>query len=161
MTVTDLKSRGEPTAETTRLAKLIVGKLKILELLVQLAQRQLSLVEEGEIGDLLKLLAAKQTVLGQLQTLERQLDPFRSEDPEERRWATPEHRRECQQHARRCDELVAEAMRLEKRSEAQLIRRRDAAAAVLQGVSAAVDVQSAYAGPPTAAGLPLHLHCEG
>lgn len=161
MTATDLKSCGEPATDTTRLAKLIVGKLKIMELLVQLAQRQLSLVQDGEMGDLLKLLAAKQTVLGQLQTLERQLDPYRTDDPDARRWATQEDRRQCQQHARRCDELVAEAMRLEKRSEAQLVCRRDAAAAALQGVSAAVDVQSAYAGSAAAAPLPLHLHCEG
>ena len=160
MTVTDLQTRSQPAADTSRLAKLIVGKLKILELLVQLAGRQLSLVQEGEIGDLLKLLAAKQTVLGQLQTLERQLDPFRLQDPDERQWATPDHRARCQEHARRCDELVAEAMRLEQRSEAQLVRRRDAAAAVLSGVSAAVDVQAAYAGSPHVA-MPLQLHCEG
>jgi hypothetical protein len=160
VTVTDTRPRTDPAADTSRLAKLIVGKLKILELLVQLAGRQLSLVQEGEIGDLLKLLAAKQTVLGQLQTLERQLDPFRLQDPDGRQWATPEHRTRCQEHARRCDELVAEAMRLEQRSETQLVRRRDAAATVLQGVSAAVDVQAAYARPHVAA-TPLHLHCEG
>jgi hypothetical protein len=157
----DLKTRPQPAADTTRLASLILGKLKILELLVQLARRQVSLAEDGEIADLLKLLAAKQTVLGQLHTLERELDPFRQQDPEGRPWPTLDHRTRCQEHARRCDELVAEALRLEKRSEDQMLRRRDAAAAALQGASAAAHVQAAYASAPAAAGLPLQLHCEG
>ena len=67
-------------------AALVTAKLKILELLVGLARKQLAIVEKGEISDLVKLLAAKQTVLSQLQTLERQLDPFRPQDPETRRW---------------------------------------------------------------------------
>jgi hypothetical protein len=147
--------------ETTRLAALVAAKLKILELLDQLARRQLFLIDEGQIADLMKLLAAKQTVLGQLQTIERQLDPFRAQDPETRPWATPADRLRCQEQARRCDELLAEAMQLEKRGEAQMLRRRDVAAQVLQGVSAAVDVQAAYAGMPSGGSLPLHLHCEG
>jgi hypothetical protein len=146
--------------DTKRLAGLVAAKLKILELLVQLARRQLFLAQEGEIADLMKLLAAKQTVLGQLQTIERELDPFRAQDPESRPWPTPGERLACQQQAERCDELLAEAMSLEKRGEAEMLRRRDSAAAVLQGVSAAVEVHAAYAGSsPTQ--LPLHLHCEG
>ncbi len=152
-----------PTAEqtTARLAGLIGAKLKILELLDQLARRQLFLIEEGSIADLMKLLAAKQTVLGQLQTIERQLDPFRAEDPESRPWPTPADRLRCQEQAHRCDHLLTEAVRLEKQGEAKMLRRRDAAAAVLQGVSAAVDVQAAYAGGPASASLPFQLHCEG
>jgi hypothetical protein len=146
---------------TDRLAALVAAKLKILELLTQLARRQLALVEGGEITDLVKLLAAKETVLGQLQTLERQLDPFRNEDPETRHWPAAGDRARCRADARRCDELLAEALRLEKQGEAVMLRRRDAAAAVLQGISVAVEVQAAYAAPQRRSPLPQHVHCEG
>lgn len=146
---------------TERLAALVAAKLKILELLVGLAQRQLALVDDGEIADLVKLLAAKQTVLSQLQLLERQLDPFRPQDPEARRWPTADDRSRCQLAAHRCDELLTEALRLEKQGEAVMLRRRDAAAAVLQGVSDAALVQAAYAAPLSGSVSPLHVHCEG
>jgi flagellar biosynthesis/type III secretory pathway chaperone len=145
---------------TTRLASLVAGKHKILELLVQLARRQLVLAQEGEIGDLMKLLAAKQTVLSQLQTLERELDPFRPQDPESRAWASPADRQRCQAQAHRCDELLAEAMRLERLGEAEMVRRRDAAASVLEGASDAAVAHSAYAASPVVAS-PLQFHCEG
>jgi flagellar biosynthesis/type III secretory pathway chaperone len=151
----------ETTLSTTRLANLVAGKHKILELLVQLARRQLALAQEGEIGDLMKLLAAKQTVLGQLQTLERELDPFRPQDPEARAWALPADRQRCQAQANRCDELLAEAMRLEKLGEAEMVRRRDAAASVLQGAGEAAVAQSAYAGAAPVVSSPLQFHCEG
>jgi flagellar biosynthesis/type III secretory pathway chaperone len=146
---------------TERLAALVTAKLKILELLVGLARKQLTIVETGEISDLVKLLAAKQTVLSQLQTLERQLDPFRLQDPEARRWNSASDRARCQADAHRCDELLAESLRLEKQGEAIMLRRRDAAASVLQGVNAAVEAQAAYDTPLAAAVSPLHVHCEG
>ncbi len=146
---------------TERLAALVTAKLKILELLVGLARKQLAIVDTGEISDLVKLLAAKQTVLGQLQTLERQLDPFRPQDPETRRWNSAADRARCQADAHRCDELLAESLRLEKQGEAIMLRRRDAAASVLQGVNAAVEAQAAYAAPVSAAASSLHVHCEG
>lgn len=146
---------------TTRLANLVAGKHKILELLVQLARRQLALAHEGEIGDLMKLLAAKQTVLSQLQTLERELDPFRPQDPESRNWTSLADRQRCQAQAHRCDELLAEAMRLEQLGETEMIRRRDAAASVLQGASEAAVAQSAYAGAAPVVASPLQFHCEG
>jgi hypothetical protein len=157
--VIKVDSSIEPTTE--RLAALVAAKLKILELLVGLARRQLALADGGELSDLVKLLAAKETVLSQLQALERQLDPFRQQDPESRRWLTPADRTRCQANAHRCDELLTEALRLEKQGEAVMLRRRDAAAAVLQSVSVAVDVQSAYAAPLPSSIPPLHVHCEG
>ena len=88
--------------DTDLLAALVAAKLKILELLAQLARKQLALADRGESTDLLKLLAAKQTVLSQLQHIERRLDPFRSQDPEARVWRSPADRQRCQEQAIRC-----------------------------------------------------------
>jgi hypothetical protein len=145
--------------DTNRLSELIGAKLKMVELLAQLARRQLALVEAGETSDLLKLLAAKQSVLARMQEVERLLDPFREQDPDARVWRSVEDRSRSQDQARRCDELLAETMRLEKEGEAGVVRRRDAAAAVLASARAAADVQAAYAAP--LAPPPIQLHCEG
>ena len=104
------------TSDTDLLAALVAAKLKILELLARLAHKQLALADRGETTDLLKLLAAKQTVLAQLNQIERQLDPFRAQDPETRVWRTAADRQRCQRDAERCDELLAETMRVEKRA---------------------------------------------
>jgi flagellar biosynthesis/type III secretory pathway chaperone len=148
------------TSDTNLLAALVGSKLRILELLVRLAHKQLSLADRGETTDLLKVLAAKQTVLAQLNQIERQLDPFRAQDPETRVWRTAADRQSCQRDAERCDELLAETMRVEKAGEAALIRRRDQVAGVLAEANAAGEAQAAYAGPVSPAAA-LHLRCEG
>ena len=150
----------EDQQHTDCLMELIAAKLQVVELLAGLARRQLELAEGGQMAPLLKLLAAKQTVLDQLQRLERGLDPFRGEDPDRRVWRDPADRERCQTQALRASQLLAEAMSLDKRSEAAMLRRREAAAAALEEVQAAADARSAYAAPESAVAAPM-LHCEG
>jgi flagellar biosynthesis/type III secretory pathway chaperone len=149
------------TQDTDRLAALIEGKLQALAVLCRLAEQQLALVEAGETTSLLKLLAAKQNVLGQLQRIERDLDPFRAEDPETRRWRRPEDRARCQQQADECARLLAAAIQFEKQSESHMVRRRDEAAARLQGIHSAALASRAYAGHVAAAAARSTLHEEG
>lgn len=132
------------TLETDQLAALVAAKLQVVEVLARLAQRQLALIEAGDAAVLLKLLAAKQTVIDQLQQLERQLDPFRSQDPEQRVWRSAGDRDRCRAQAERCAALLAEAMELERRGEASLIARRDDAAQALAAAQTAADARSAY-----------------
>jgi hypothetical protein len=146
-------------SSTDRLAELIAAKVQVLQLLAGLAGRQLALAQEGDMAALLKLLAAKQTVLTQLQALEKKLDPFRADDPDRRAWRTPQHRQSAQQAAARCEALLAQTMHLESQGEAAMILRRDAAAGELAGLHAAADVHSAYTAVPSPA-LP-RLQCEG
>jgi hypothetical protein len=134
--------------DTNRLAQLIAAKRQVLELLGQLSRRQLALIDEGAMSDLLKLLASKQTVLSQLQLLERKLDPFRAEDPERRSWRSPDERAQCQAAIAACEALLADAVRLEKQSEQAMLLRRDRAALALEEVQASADAQHAYAMPP-------------
>src|SRR5688500_19823007 len=70
------------TMESDRLAQLALCKLQILQLLRRLAAQQLEIITGGDMSNLLKLLAAKQTVMDQLAKLEQQLDPFRGQDPD-------------------------------------------------------------------------------
>jgi len=150
---------SSPTTTTERLAALITTKQQVLEILVQLSRRQLALIGAGEMTTLLKLLAGKQTVMNQLQTLERELTPFRDEDPERRVWASPQERTACQVRAEQCNALLADAMDLEKRAEAAMVERRQAAATALAAVQAGANARAAYdAIPPT---LLASLQMEG
>jgi hypothetical protein len=147
------------TKSTEHLARLVSAKLQVLKILVQLAERQLALVERGELTDLIKLLAAKQTVLAQLQTLERDLVPYRDDDPDAREWASPAARAACQAQATEANRAVARSLELEKRAESLMAARRDAAGEALHNLQTASDAHAAYI-PTTVAHL-ASLQVEG
>jgi len=141
--------------DTARLAALISTKLQVLEILTRLSRRQLELIAGGDSAALVKLLTAKESVLSQLQAIERQLHPFRDEDPESRVWKSPAERVACQRDANRANSLLAEALDLERQAEAAMIARRDATAAALSAAQCAADARAAYGGssPAIAGGL--------
>lgn len=134
-----------PYHETKQLADLVQRKLEVLTLLVRLGRQQLALIEAGEMEVLMKLLGAKQALLSQLQELERQLDPFRADDPEARAWSSAAARAACQKQAEECGQRLAEVIQLEQQAERQMTQRRDSAAARLQGVHSATEARHAYA----------------
>ena len=139
---------------TTRLAALITAKQQVLEILVQLGQKQVATILAGDMSSLLKLLAGKQSVMSHLQGIEQAMAPFRDEDPEKRVWESPAHRTACQARADQCNVLLREAMRLEHTAEAEMIKRRDSTQASLASVQAAADARAAYIPLlPAAAGL--------
>jgi hypothetical protein len=146
---------------TDLLAELIDAKRDVLEQLRQLARRQSDLIAGGDLAALMTILAAKETLLRRLLNLEKQLDPFRPEDPESRRWRSPELRRRCRQSAERCEALLAELMLLEKQGETELQRRRDETAARLDGAHAAMEARRAYVAPPHVSPASLDLSSEG
>ena len=82
----------------------------MLQVLERLSRRQLELIDSGEITALVKLLASKQTVMNQLQSLEQKLTPFRDDDPDRRDWRSPAERAECQTRAEQSRLLLAEAL---------------------------------------------------
>ena len=141
--------------ETQRLAQVVQCKLQIMQLLRRLAAQQLEIITGGDISNLLKLLAAKQTVMDQLAKLEQQLDPFRGQDPETRDWPSTAAREECQRNVETCNELLTEIMRLEKQGEMEMVRRREAASIQLSGMHGASEARHAYVAAAAATGLDL------
>jgi len=130
--------------ETDVLAELIRAKLACLVQLRDMGRRQHQLIEGGEMTALLDVLAAKQRSLVKLQQIERALDPFRNQDPEGRRWRSPQDRDACAEHLQQCETLLFEIVTQEKRCEAALICRRDDAATRLQGAHLAGEARGAY-----------------
>jgi hypothetical protein len=147
--------------ETDLLSDLIQRKRSCLAQLRGMGDKQFELARSGAITQLLELLAAKQHVLVRLQEVERQLDRFRGEDPERRQWRSPQKREQCAADQAECERLLAEIVIQEKRSEQELIRRRDEAAAQLSGAAWADQARGAYLAQPSGGPAQLDLVSEG
>ncbi len=130
---------------TDILVQLIRAKRACLTQLHDLGRRQLELIDAGNLTGLLDLLAAKQRPLAELQRVQRAIDPFRAQDPANRRWQSPDARDACARDIDECDRLLREILEREKKSEEILSRRRDETAVCLQGMHAAGQARGAYA----------------
>ena len=139
------------TLPTSRLAELIDQKYEVLAQLCDLARRQLDLITNGEIAPLLNLLSAKQNLLVLIQQIERELNPFRSQDPDARIWSAHKDRQRTSHVAGRCEALFSELLLLEKQSETDLAARRDETAKRLQSAADAGKARQAYL-PTSSAG---------
>lgn len=131
--------------ETDLLIELIGKKQKALVQLRDVSRRQVAFIGDGDVTSLLGLLAEKQTLIDDLRRTDRLLDPFRQQDPESRRWRSPEDRRRCQQASESCASLLSEIMLIEQHSETDMLRRRDLAAERLQGAHTADAARHGYA----------------
>jgi hypothetical protein len=139
------------TLETEQLAEIMRARCQRLADLVYLCRRQLELIDSGDMSLLLKVLSAKQRLLSELQTLERGLDPFRQQQPEDRQWSSPERRDACAADRDESNRSLAQVFQLEQRSSARLAERRDAAAAGMARLHSAHEACGAYLAPPAAA----------
>jgi len=132
------------TYETDILKDLIRVKRECLLQLRDMGRKQQAFIEEGNISALMDILAAKQRPLVTLQRIERALDPFRGQVAEKRVWRSAADRAQCAEQLQHCETLLAEIVSREKCCEAALIRRRDEAAARLQGAHLAGQARHAY-----------------
>ncbi|HEY2762347.1 MAG TPA: hypothetical protein VGI75_16425 [Pirellulales bacterium] len=160
MTKANIKIFRMTSLDTNTLLQLFARKCELLMQLRQFGVRQYELIDTSDMNRLLSLLSAKQKLLGEIQNIERQLDPFRHESPESRVWASDEQRRQCAQLAEACQRLLAEVMETEKHGELQLILRRDEAATRLQGVHQAIHARAAYIQPNPASFTQVDLSSE-
>lgn len=147
--------------DTDLLAELIRGRLVCLTKLRDMGRKQMEFVEGGQTTELLDLLAAKQRVFGDLQRIERRLAPFRDQDPDQRRWRTPDQREECARRLDECDALLGEIVIQEKRSAKELTRRRDDLTSQLEAMRRAGRARGAYTAESRMPASRLDLTSEG
>jgi len=150
----------KPEQQTERLAMLIARKHQGLAQLRDLGRLQLQLIENEAINDLLRLLSGKQRILAMLAEVESDLDAFRDEAPEARRWPCEAEREKCAALADDCRRLLVEIVDQEKTSEQRMIVFRDQAGAQLEGAHAASAARGAYTddGPQPCSQLDLLSH---
>lgn len=131
--------------ETRRLLDLVAGKHACLVRLSEHGRKQQELIETGDITQLLGLLATKQRTLDELHEHERNLDPYRADDPAKRVWSSDAERLRCSSLAEQSAQLLREILAGENRCEESLRRRRDEAAVQLSAVQSAGATRGAYA----------------
>lgn len=136
--------------DTEQLTRLIRQRHADLVGLRDLGRKQLELIDAGQMGPLLTLLAGKQRVLVDLQATET-LDPFRQQDPAARSWPSAAERQQCARLAADCESLLAEIVAQDRQAEARMVRRRDETVQSLEHVHAAGAVRGAYASEAVAA----------
>ena len=129
---------------TDLLVRRLLQKRDVLSQLRQLADHQTRMVGEGDVTQLMGLLATKQNLLTALQAVEANLDPFRDEDPDARVWRSAADRQSARDLAAECDRLLSEVKQIEQQDTGNLIARRDAASSALQGMHGASRARSAY-----------------
>jgi hypothetical protein len=147
--------------QTDLLSDLVQQKHRCLEHLCAMGHKQLELVRRGSMTELLDLLAAKQQLLLQVQRIDRDLEPFRDQDPEDRDWRSPEGRQQCAAAASACEALLVQIINQERESETELIRRRDEAAAQLEETHTASQARASYLGRLHVGAGQLNLTSEG
>ena len=130
--------------ETDLLAELIGKKHQLLMQLRDLGRLQIQFIDGNDYDQLMRVLSAKQRLLGGLQIVEKELHPYRHQDPEARVWRSPEERARCARVVAESASIFAEVVQQEKDSEAQLASSRDQAAARLEGAHYAAQARGAY-----------------
>ena len=130
--------------DTDQLAALLGHKHQVLARLAAVARRQLELIAVGDWAGLMQELSAKSRLVDALCDVERRLNPYRADDPEQRTWPDAAVHHECRRLTAECGEMLTEIVRMEKESESLLVRRRDEARSRLHGMHTAATAQAAY-----------------
>jgi hypothetical protein len=129
---------------TQILAQLMTRKRQVLTLLRDAAKAQLSLIASSDMSRLLRVLGVKQPLVNELHAVDGLLAPFRSEEPQDRRWESELQRQQCQADATACADLLAELLELERRGEQELLVRREATQQQLHELDSTATAQHAY-----------------
>ena len=131
--------------ETDQLVQLIDQKHEVLSQLLTLSQYQLRLAgHDDHISDLMRVLGAKQTLIERLTRIDRQLDPFRQQDPESRVWRSASERTICSQKAAKCETILNELKTLEQKSTEVVTSHRDEITRMLRETKTSSDSTVAY-----------------
>ncbi len=132
---------------TDILIQLVRARHSCLVQLRDLGQRQMELIDQGNVTGLLDLLAIKQKPLSDIQRVEKALDPYRTQDPEKRQWPSADQRAACARLVEECNKILKEIVAHEKRCEETMTRKRDDTALELQRLRAAGQAHGAYLQP--------------
>lgn len=130
--------------ETTELARLIDEKLEIVSAVLTIARKQETVIAEQRVAELMPVLTEKQVALERLSAVQKSLEPFASQDPERRVWASADARKRCREREQRCEQMLRQIMELDAACEGRLIESRDALSERLQQSAGSQQAARAY-----------------
>lgn len=110
--------------DTKELTQLVLKRLGILERLWAISKKQLDGIRDGGMEVLFDILARKQSMLHELETVERALDPYRATPPDQRLWDSEEEREKCRQLIANCETMLKRILQCDRTSEQEMIARK-------------------------------------
>ena len=140
------------------LASLVRQKRSLLEQLQTLCENQKQTIEADDAERLLRILTAKQKLVSGLERIERELAPFRDQDPETRPWGSEQERQACRADVQASERLWEGILELEAWCGKELEERRQALAQRLTAAQAQTNARQAYLS--TAPTMPAQFDCR-
>jgi hypothetical protein len=130
---------------TKKLQELGSLKLHLLRSARELSIQQFEVMQSDDVATLLTVLSRKSEILDTLRTLQKDLDPYRDQQPEDRQWDSAEERLACRKTFEEIDRLLEELTQMDNRALEQMTQQRDAMASQIAQFATAEAVQNAYA----------------
>jgi len=130
---------------TKKLQELGSLKLHLLRSARELSIQQFEVMQSDDVATLLTVLSRKSEILDTLRTLQKDLDPYRNEQPEDRQWDSAEERLSCRKTFEEIDRLLEELTQMDNLALEQMTQQRDAMACQIAQFATAEAVQNAYA----------------
>ncbi len=117
---------------TDRLLTLMTVKLELVESLYALSASQNALLPGEDVSSLLGVIARRETLIDQLSHVQQELEPYQTDDPDQRIWRTSDRRDTCRQVVGKIEKLLKEVLRLDGQTLDTMCQRRDIIAAELR-----------------------------
>jgi len=130
---------------TKKLQELGDLKLHLLRAARELSIQQVEVMQSDDVATLLTVLSRKSEILDTLKTLQKELDPYRNQEPEDRIWDSPDEQASCRKTFEQIDRLLEELSQMDNLALDQMTQQRDAMASQIAQFATAEAVQNAYA----------------
>ncbi len=131
-------------AYTEQLFACMFQRYELLDALNTLAETQSLIASQNDVDVMLGLLARKQTLLEELAAVQERLEPYFTDQPDERVWQSSARRELCRKYSEQGQLLLAAIMQLEEGALTELTSRREAVAAQLQDGKDSIIASTAY-----------------
>jgi hypothetical protein len=100
--------------------ELLRQKEEILRRLVPVSEQQLRIVRQNDLSVLLHLLAVKQRLMNEFESIEKQLQSFQQLPPEERSWENEAEKLSIDSRLERCEAMLEEIIQSDSMSMEEL-----------------------------------------
>ena len=115
-------------------SELIRSEEELLKRLLLVSQRQLELVEEGNVTTLIQHLGQRQQLWNEFELLERQLAPHKGIPPENRVWRNANERQMTEASLNRCKDLLEKILEIDQMSLTKTAAQKDEVEGRLQRI---------------------------
>ena len=105
------------------LTQILESQVSVLEQMLLISEKQLHIVQLEDMTLLLQLLGRKDKMCEAFKELERQLEPYKNIEPQDRKWESEQERLACDAVVRRRRELRDAILELDRQSETELARQ--------------------------------------